>query len=166
MARFSGINLLADIGNGTMNTMYINHHKPVATKCYTDKLGVEQCVIRMQNEFQAISGSTAPHELLESFLWNGGSDILPEKYAEPMEKIARQYASQIIDRLREYEYNPEIMKLHVMGGGICILKHFWNDRGANVHFIEDIRATAKGYELCALNDLRRGKEYGRKGEAA
>ena len=166
MARFSDINLLADIGNGTMNTMYINHHKPVATKCYTDKLGVEQCVIRMQNEFQAISGSAAPHELLESFLWNGGSDILPEKYAEPMEKIARQYASQIIDRLREYEYNPEIMKLHVMGGGICILKHFWNDRGANVHFIEDIRATAKGYELCALNDLRRGKEYGRKGEAA
>ena len=46
MARFSGINLLADIGNGTMNTMYINHHKPVATKCHTDKLGVEQCVIR------------------------------------------------------------------------------------------------------------------------
>ena len=166
MGRFSGINLLADIGNGTMNTMYINHHKPVATRCYTDKLGVEQCVIRMQNEFQAISGSAAPHELLESFLWNGGSDSLTEKYTKPLNKIARDYAAQIINRLREYEYNPEIMRLHVMGGGICILKHFWDDKNENVQFIEDIRATAKGYELCALNDLRRGKEYGRDEEAA
>ena len=45
----TGVNMLADIGNGTMNVMYINDRKPVESKCWTEKLGVEQCVIRVKN---------------------------------------------------------------------------------------------------------------------
>jgi len=157
---YGGINILADLGNGTMNTMYIKNGRPSASECYTDKLGVEQCIIQMQNEFQTIGGSKAPYELMESYLWTGKTD-LPEKYREMMEKVAKDYAERIIGRLREYEYNPDIMKLHVMGGGICILKNFWDFGDAKVNFIEDIRATAKGYEALALNDLRRGKDAGR-----
>ena len=44
---------------------------------------------------------------------------------------------------------------------ICILKNFWDFGEAKVDFIEDIRATAKGYETLALNDLRWGKDAGR-----
>lgn len=157
---FNGINILADIGNGTMNTMYIKNGRPGISECYTDKLGVEQCIIRMQNEFQSIGGTKAPYELMESYLWTGKSD-LPDKYLDMMKRVAEEYAARIMGRLREYEYNPEIMKLHVMGGGICILKNFWDFEGAKVDFIDDIRATAKGYEVLALNDLRRGKDAGR-----
>ena len=35
-------------------------------------------------------------------------------------------------KLREYEYNPEIMRLTVMGGGACILKHFWDGSNKRV----------------------------------
>ena len=157
---FYGINILADIGNGTMNTMYIKNSRPVISECYTDKLGVEQCIIHMQNEFQSICGTKAPYELLESFLWTG-ENSLSDKYKDMMNRVAKDYAAKIIGRLREYEYNPELMKLHVMGGGICILKNFWNFGNARVDFIDDIRATAKGYEGLALNDLRRGKDAGR-----
>ena len=45
----TGVNMLADIGNGTMNVMYINNKKPVENKCYTEKLGVNQCVISAKN---------------------------------------------------------------------------------------------------------------------
>ena len=38
---FKGLNVLADIGNGTMNTMLIKDGKPMLSHCYTDKLGVE-----------------------------------------------------------------------------------------------------------------------------
>ncbi len=41
--------MLADIGNGTMNIMYINNKKPVESKCYTEKLGVNQCMIAAKN---------------------------------------------------------------------------------------------------------------------
>ena len=40
---FKGLNILADIGNGTMNTMLIKDGKPMSSRCYTDKLGVSLC---------------------------------------------------------------------------------------------------------------------------
>ena len=42
---FTGTNLLADIGNGTMNLLYITNKKPMESKCWTEKLGVNQCMI-------------------------------------------------------------------------------------------------------------------------
>ena len=37
-------NILADIGNGTMNIMYINNSRPLEKKCFTEKYGTHQCV--------------------------------------------------------------------------------------------------------------------------
>ena len=42
---FKGTNLLADIGNGTMNILYINNKKAVESRCWTEKFGVNQCMI-------------------------------------------------------------------------------------------------------------------------
>lgn len=36
----SGVNMLADIGNGTVNIMKINNRKPITTQSYTEKMGV------------------------------------------------------------------------------------------------------------------------------
>ena len=151
---FKGLNVLADIGNGTMNTMYIKDGKPMASRCYTDKLGVEQCIIRMSNELLAVSGYDMPYDVYEDFLRRGKAD-LPEKYTAVMQKAAEEYSATILAKLREYEFNPEIMRLTVMGGGACILKHFWTGSSDRVRYIEDICATAKGYELLALNNLKR-----------
>ena len=151
---FKGLNVLADIGNGTMNTLMLKDGKPMVSRCYTDKLGVEQCIIRMSNELLAVSGHAMPYDVCEDFLRRGNAE-LPEKYTTVMRKAAEEYSDSIIAKLREYEFNPEIMKLTVMGGGACILKHFWNGSDNRVRYIEDICATAKGYELLALNNLKR-----------
>ena len=37
---FKGTNLLADIGNGTMNILYINNKKAQESRCWTEKFGV------------------------------------------------------------------------------------------------------------------------------
>ena len=55
---FKGLNVLADIGNGTMNTLMLKDGKPMLSRCYTDKLGVEQCIIRMSNELLACEKET------------------------------------------------------------------------------------------------------------
>ena len=151
---FKGLNVLVDIGNGTMNTMLIKDGRPMVNRCYTDKLGVEQCIIRMSNEVLAVSGFSLPYDSFEDFLRRGNAD-LPERYTAVMRKTAEEYAASILTKLREYEFNPEIMRLTVMGGGACILKHFWNSDGCRVQYIEDICATVKGYELLALNNLKR-----------
>ena len=49
LPQLTGVNMLADIGNGTMNIMFINNKRPIESKCYTEKLGVNQCVIAAKN---------------------------------------------------------------------------------------------------------------------
>lgn len=44
-----GLNMLADIGNGTVNIMKINNRKPITTQSYTEKMGVNQCVKAASN---------------------------------------------------------------------------------------------------------------------
>ena len=39
LQEFKGINMLTDIGNGTMNIMYINNSRPAEKKCFTEKYG-------------------------------------------------------------------------------------------------------------------------------
>ena len=60
--------------------------------------------------------------------------------------------------MREHEYNPDLMRLYIVGGGGCIIKNFGNFDASRVTIIDDICATAKGYELLAYLSLNRKKE--------
>ena len=60
-----------------------------------------------------------------------------------------EYTKEIFHKLREREYNPELMRLYVVGGGSCILKNFGSYDKDRVIINDDICATAKGYELLA-----------------
>ena len=44
LREFKGVNMLCDIGNGTMNIMYINNGRPIPNKCFTEKFGTHQCM--------------------------------------------------------------------------------------------------------------------------
>jgi plasmid segregation protein ParM len=56
---FKGINMLADIGNGTMNIMYINDSKPSEKKCFTEKYGTHQCVLAVRESVLKQTGTQA-----------------------------------------------------------------------------------------------------------
>ncbi len=45
----NGVNLIADIGNGTMNIMYLNNKRANESRCWTEKLGVSKCVDMVKN---------------------------------------------------------------------------------------------------------------------
>ena len=57
--------------------------------------------------------------------------------------------------LRRYEYNPDLMRLYIVGGGGCLIRNFGRYEESRVTIIDDICATAKGYEALALAALRR-----------
>lgn len=63
--------------------------------------------------------------------------------------------SGIFRRLREHGYDPELMRLYVVGGGGCLIKHFAEVDPARVVVIGDIHASAKGFEYMAKLDLRK-----------
>lgn len=116
LSEMRGVNMLADIGNGTMNIMYITNSRPVASKCWTEKLGVNQCVIRAANAIMDRFGMKIDESIIESVLRYGKADI-SEKYLACIRSAAREYSAEILDALRKYEYNPELMRLYVAGGG-------------------------------------------------
>jgi plasmid segregation protein ParM len=61
----------------------------------------------------------------------------------------------IFKRLREHEYNPELMRLYVLGGGSCLIRNFGIYETDRVTINDDICATAKGYEYLAEINARR-----------
>lgn len=147
-----GVNMVADIGNGTMNIMYIIDKKPVESRCYTEKLGAEQCMIAARNavmdNFCIKVADATVNEIMIT-----GTAAIGEKYRECIVQQCREYYGEIMDALHRYEYDPDLMRLYVCGGGACIVKNFGDtDR---VTIIDDISATAKGYEQLAYTILKK-----------
>lgn len=156
LGEMNGVNMLADIGNGTINIMYINNRKPVESKCWTEKLGVNQCVIAVQNAVLDKFGAKIDETIIENIIRHG-KDNISKKYLDCITEQIKIYAEKILELLEKYEYNSELMRLYITGGGVSIMKSFAELDFENVVLIEDICAAAKGYETICLNSLRRGK---------
>ena len=90
-------------------------------------------------------------------VWRRQLGDIVEKYLIAIQECAREYAGGIMKRLREHEYNPDLMRLYVMGGGGCLIRHFSEYDPTRMTINGDINATAKGYERLAEASLRRSK---------
>ena len=145
---FTGVTMLCDIGNGTMNVMYINECRPLAKKCFTEKYGTNQCMLAVRENLMKQFGVSVDETVLERVIRHGTADI-SQRYLTAIRDTATESAEGIFRRLREHEYDPELMRLYVVGGGSCILKNFGNYDKDRVIIDDDICATAKGYELLA-----------------
>ena len=151
---FKGTNLLADIGNGTMNILYINNKKAVESRCWTEKFGVNQCMIAARNAVMDNFGIKIEEATIEQVFRYGSADIR-KPYLDCITSAARQYVADIFATLRKYEYNPDLMRLYIVGGGGCLIRHFGQYDENRVTIVDDICATAKGYEYLAFSSLRR-----------
>ena len=92
-------------------------------------------------------------DIITDFLCTGTADVL-ENYLVTMRETAKEYVSEIFRRLREHNYNSNLMKLHIVGGGGCLIKNFTDFDKNRVYINDDICATAKGYEYLADLILR------------
>ena len=88
-------------------------------------------------------------------LWNGIQGRI-DAAAVKVERIAKQYAENIKKRLVDYGYREGLVHLYVIGGGGCLLRNYTELAGkAEVTFITDICANAKGYEYLAAQKRHR-----------
>ena len=153
---YKGVHMLADIGNGTMNTLVITNGRPISDRMFTDKIGVHQCVKRIYNAVQAECGKLPDESLIEDFLKTGTAET-SKRILAVMQMEAEKYTAEIFDKLSEYEYDPEMVKLHIIGGGGCLIRNFGTYDPSGVEIITDICATAKGYESLYMTQMRMKK---------
>jgi plasmid segregation protein ParM len=150
---FKGMNMLVDIGNGTMNIMYLNNGRPIESKSWTEKLGVHQCFIRIQNEIMNRTGVKIQEEIINQFLRQGEIDA-SDKIQNLVKEVAEQYVKELFDKLHDYEYNEDLMRLYVMGGGAKMVEMFGKYNLSRTTFNHDICANVKGYEYFCYMMLR------------
>ena len=159
LKEFSGVNMLCDIGNGTMNIMYINNGHPVSGQCYTEKFGTHQCMLAAREALMRTLHLKVDDSIIEQVLRTGSADV-DEKVVSIIQETAMDYVAGIMRSLREHEYNPMLMKLWFMGGGACLIQHFGQVDPQRVVILDDIKATAKGYQRLAVKALRkRGVDF-------
>ena len=113
-------------------------------------------MIAVREKLMQKFGTTVDDGVIEDVLRYGKADI-GEKYLTAIQECAGDYAGGIMKRLREHEYNPDLMRLYVMGGGSCLIRHFVEYDLARVTINGDINATAKGYERLAEAALRKSR---------
>ena len=149
----SGVNMIADIGNGTMNIMKVIDHKVITDSCRTEKMGDEKCVIEIRNALMNKFHEDINESIIKKFLMNTEQE-LPQEYENVMRYCAEEYCKSIFNALYKYDYNFRLMKLYVVGGGAIVMSNH-NANPPNTMFITDICANAKGYEFQAKRNLRK-----------
>ena len=151
---FKGVNMLCDIGNGTMNLLRIVNKKPDAQRMFTEKYGTHQCALLIREQMMKHYHTIIDDAIITEILKKGTADI-DGQYLETVIKTAKEYTADIFHRLREHEYDPKLMKLYVVGGGGCLIRNFADYDRNRVVINDDICATAKGYEYMVLVTLNR-----------
>lgn len=151
---YKSLNLVVDIGNGTMNIMFLMDGKTREGQYFTEVMGVHQCAVKIHNAILDKFEMELPDSLLNSYLMKGTADVAPE-YLDEMQKCSKEYVREIFDKLNDIGYNEKVMRLHFMGGGAKIIENFGEYNSDRVFFNHDIHANAKGYEYFAYMALCR-----------
>ena len=153
LADFEGEHLLADIGNGTMNTLYMINGKPQQGKMFTEKFGTYQCTLAVREAFMQKTQREINDAIIDEVLITGTANIAPADL-KIIKGVAAEYVRDIFRRLRERGYDDSTVMLYITGGGGCLVKNFYKFSADRVKFVEDICAAAKGYEYLAEAQMK------------
>ena len=154
-AKMKGVNMVVDVGNGTMNTLTIINGVPQQGRMFTEQFGTYQCTLAVREAFSQKTHRNIDDAIIEEVLINGTTDI-DEKDLEIIKATATEYVRDIFRRLREHGYDDKTVTLYVTGGGGCLIRNFGSYNANRVFFVEDIRAAARGYEYMAELQFERG----------
>lgn len=140
-----------------MNVLYLVNGKPLSGRMFTEKYGTHQCTLAVREAFLQKTRCELNDYIIEDILMHGTSEDVSAADLKIVKAIAGEYVRDIFDRLREYGYDEGSMKLHITGGGGCLVKNFYKCNTDKTVFEDDIRAAAKGYEYMAELQLSAGK---------
>ena len=150
-----GVNMVADIGNGTMNTLTIINGAPQQGRMFTEKFGTHQCTLAVREQFMRQTRREIDDAIIEEVLINGKANLSDDDL-KIIKATATEYVNDIFRRLREHGYDEKSVMLYVTGGGGCLVKNFYVFDKNRVFFVDDICAAAKGYEHMAELQLGTG----------
>ncbi len=154
--------VVVDIGSWTIDIMPIQNGKPNEAECITSQQGLIRCMRRINEECNRQIGQELEESAIQQVMTNGEA-LLPDKYMNIIRECLRDFAQKVYNTLKEHGYNLEVIPIVFVGGGAAVMRLFGLHKGANIQYIEDIRANAKGYEQLGKIFLAKHRDQIRQG---
>ena len=152
---FREVNIVADIGNGTVNLFRVVDRRPEVVTMATEACGVKDCAIAMRVALaNRHNGAKVDDFVIERIIRTGTARI-DESYLRTLTEAAETYTEGLFRKLREYGYDEKTMQLYVLGGGSCLIRNFGMYDPEKVTINSDIHANAKGFEYLANERIRK-----------
>ena len=145
--------LVIDIGSWTIDIMPIINQIPDEASCKTIPKGLITCIRDINDETVRVLNGEIPELIIEEVMQHGTTAI-GQEYLDIICRKLADFAEKIYNTLKELGYNIYVTQIVFVGGGASVMKHFGKYEGKNVHFIEDVKVNAKGYEYFSKIKMR------------
>lgn len=86
-----------------------------------------------------------------------GRTNLPTDYKNIMDQQIRAFVDKVYRYQMECGYNLDMIPVYFVGGGAVVMRNFGEHQGNNIHYVLDVKANAKGFEMMARIALRSGR---------
>lgn len=145
--------VILDIGSWTIDIMPIINQMPDEANCKTIPRGLITCIRDINDKMVRVMNGEVPENMIEEVM-RYGTASLGKPYLDIITRKLMEFTERIYNTLKELGFNSNVSQIVFVGGGASVMKHFGKMEGPNIHYIEDIRANAKGYEYLTKMSMR------------
>lgn len=148
MRMYGAESLIVDIGSKTVDVIHVQKYVPVERESTSIPEALIQCMESIKSSVYQICNKKVNEDIIRQMIVDGDA-MIPEDCKLVIKNGLRDFAKGIEAKLSELGFDLEMMPVVYAGGGAMVMKCYGTTRGNHVHYLEDIRANARGYEYLA-----------------
>ena len=148
MRMYGAESLIVDIGSKTIDVIHVQKYVPVERESTSIPETLIQCMESIKSSVYQICNKKVSEDIIRQMIVDGDAMILEDCKLVIRDGL-RNFAKGIEAKLSELGFDLEMMPVVYAGGGAMVMKRYGTIRGNHVHYLEDIRANARGYEYLA-----------------
>lgn len=141
-------NLIVDIGSKTIDVIHTRNYVPVESESTSIPAALIQCMEGIKSNVYQNCNRRVSEDMIQQMILEKDVNIPTDCKVIIREGLA-DFAKGMEAKLAELGFDLEMFTVIYAGGGATLMKNYGTLKSANIHYLEDIRANAKGYEFLA-----------------
>ncbi len=141
-------NLIVDIGSKTIDVIHTRNYVPVESESTSIPAALIQCMEGIKSNVYQNCNRRVSEDMIQQMILEKDVNI-PSECKVIIRSGLSDFAKGIEAKLAELGFDLEMFTVIYAGGGATLMKNYGTQKGASIHYLEDIRANAKGYEFLA-----------------
>ena len=141
-------NLIVDIGSKTIDVIHTRNYVPVESESTSIPAALIQCMEGIKSNVYQNCNRRLSEDMIQQMILEKDVNI-PTDCKVIIREGLEDFAKGMEAKLAELGFDLEMFTVIYAGGGATLMKNYGTLKSANIHYLEDIRANAKGYEFLA-----------------